>query len=357
MEEVFEKKYLLKRQDYGLLYPYIVSDDVTDINWNGRQLWIDDLKRGRYLAGEILTNQFVERFASLISSVVSIPFNKMNPVLEAETEELRISIVHECVTSAGMTVSLRKIPAVRRLKKEKMLEEGYCDRQVAEFLEGCILAHCNIAICGMPGAGKTELLKYLTRFIPDSERVITIEDTMEIHYGKINPNKDCVEMKVAEHFTYTAAIKACLRQLPRWILLSEARSEEVRYLLETLSTGTYGLTTLHTDDVRNIPDRIKNMAGGSMDSERILNDTYRFINIGILVKSIVGEEGSIRRRIEQICAFDRAGDNYLRSRNQTVLLLDHGEKTGEKLPGNLARRFEENGIQTVFQPDVNGGKG
>ena len=53
MEE-FEKKYLLKRQDYGLLYPYIVSDDVTDINWNGRQLWIDDLGRGRFLAGEVL---------------------------------------------------------------------------------------------------------------------------------------------------------------------------------------------------------------------------------------------------------------------------------------------------------------
>ena len=83
MEE-FEKKYLLKRQDYGLLYPYIVSDDVTDINWNGRQLWIDDLGRGRFLAGEVLPEAFVDRFASLISSVVSLPFNKRNPVLEAE---------------------------------------------------------------------------------------------------------------------------------------------------------------------------------------------------------------------------------------------------------------------------------
>lgn len=206
--EDFETRFLLRRQDYGVLYPYIVSEDVTDINWNGRQLWIDDLKKGRYQAGEVLAKEFVERFASLISSVVSIPFNKMNPVLEAETEELRISIVHECVTSSGVTISLRKIPAVRRMKKEEMIQEGYCEKAVAEFLEGCIRAHCNIAICGMPGAGKTELLKYLTRFIPDSERVITIEDTLEIHYGKINPQKDCVEMKVAENFTYTAAIKA-----------------------------------------------------------------------------------------------------------------------------------------------------
>lgn len=347
MEE-FERKYLLKRQDYGVLYPYIVSEDVTDINWNGRQLWIDDLNQGRYMAGEVLAESFVERFVSLISSVSSLPFNKMNPVLEAETEELRISIVHECVTSTGVTISLRKIPAVRRLQKEKMIEEGYCDQGVAEFLEGCVLTHCNIAICGMPGAGKTELLKYLTRFIPDTERVITIEDTLEIHYGKINPMKDCVEMKVAENFTYTAAIKACLRQLPRWIILSEARSEEVRYLLETLSTGTYGMTTLHTDDVRNIPDRIKNMAGGKMDSERILNDTYRFINIGILIKSVVTEQGKILRRIEQICAFDRSGENYLKNFNRMTLLLEHGERTGNVLPKNLLRRFEEKGIASVF---------
>ena len=167
MEE-FEKKYLLKRQDYGLLYPYIVSDDVTDINWNGRQLWIDDLGRGRFLAGEVLPGAFVDRFASLISSVVSLPFNKRNPVLEAETEELRISIVHGCVTSSGITISLRKIPAVRRLSRERMRDEGYCDSEVVDFLENCIRVHCNIAICGMPGAGKTELLKYLTTFIPDS---------------------------------------------------------------------------------------------------------------------------------------------------------------------------------------------
>lgn len=122
--------------------------------------------------------------------------------------------------------------------------------------------------------------------------------------------------------------------------------------MESLSTGTYGLTTLHTDDVRNIPDRIKNMAGGDMGRERILNDVYRFINIGILVKSIVEDGGRITRRIEQICAFDRRGENYLKNVNEITLLVDHGEMTGEKLPSNLARRFLEQGISSVFQTEV-----
>lgn len=344
----FKNKFLLNRSDYGLLYPYIVDEKVTDINWNGRQLWIDDLIKGRFMAPEVLSEEFVNRFSSLLSSVVSVPFNKMSPVLEAETEELRISIVHPSVAHSGSTISLRKIPAVRRLEQDSMVLSGYCSQQIESFLKNCVKAHCNIAICGMPGAGKTELLKYLTKYIPSTERVITIEDTLEIHYQKINPGKDCVEMKVAERFTYTDAIKACLRQLPKWIILSEARSTEVRYLLESLSTGTYGMTTLHTDDVRNIPDRIKNMAEGSLDSDRIVNDTYRFINIGVLVKSAAGEEGEIKRRIDQIGIFDRFGTDLLHVVNKVEMMVLEGKVTRFTLPVNIKRRFEEMGIQDVF---------
>ncbi len=346
--DAFEEKYLLSRRDYGLLYPYIVDEEVTDINWNGRQLWIDHLKKGRYMAIEVLSEEFVDRFSTLLASIVSIPFNKMNPVLEAETEELRISIVHTSVAHTGITISMRKVPAVRRLETNEMTQNGYCEEAVGIFLKNCILAHCNIAICGMPGAGKTELLKFLTKYIPARERVITIEDTLEIHYQRINPDKDCVEMKVAERFSYTDAIKACLRQLPKWIILSEARSKEVRYLLESLSTGTYGLTTLHTDDVRNIPDRIQNMAGGSLDSERIMNDTYSFLQIGVLVKSNVGKGGKISRWIEQIGVFERTSIDLSHSKNQVFMLVEGGKLIETDLPPHLGKRFEEVGIHSAF---------
>lgn len=344
----FQKRYLLKRQDFGVLYPYIVSDDVTDINWNGRQLWIDDLKRGRYLAGEVLSDVFVERLTMLISNVAGRPFNRMNPVLEAETEELRVSIVHGCVAHSGISISFRKIPAVQRLEKEDMLKSGYCSEEVCDFLFHCIQAHCSVAVCGLPGAGKTELLKYMTRFIPPTERVITIEDVLEIHFPKINPENDCIEMKVAENFSYTEAIKASLRQLPKWIILSEARSTEVRYLLESLSTGTCGLTTIHTDDVRNIPDRMKNMAGGTEDLDRIVNDTFRFIDVGLLVKSRIDEEGRVKRRVEQIAVFDRYGIEWKETVNRIVMLVEDGKVINRKLPVNIRRKFQEADIQFPF---------
>lgn len=344
----FQKKFILKRQDYGVLYPYLMSDEVTDINWNGRQLWIDDLKKGRYLSEDVLSETFVERLAVLLSNVSGMPFNRMNPVLEAETEELRISIVHGSVAHSGITVSLRKIPPVRRMQKKEMVESGYCSKEVCCFLTNCIRAHCSIVICGLPGAGKTELLKFLTQFIPESERVITIEDVLEIHLSKLNPGHDSIEMKVAENFNYTAAIRASLRQLPKWIVLSEARSEEVRYLLESLSTGTCGITTIHTDDVRNIPDRMKNMAGGTEDTERIVNDTFRFVDVGILVKSFTNSEGKIERKIEQIAVFDRYGIEWKEMVNRIVMLVEDGKIVNRKLPVNVRRKFKEVQIEQPF---------
>lgn len=341
----FQKKFLLKRQDYGLLYPYLIEETVTDINWNGKQLWIDDLEKGRYMASEILAVDFVERFSSLLANLTNKSFNRTSPVLEVETEELRISIVHQSVAHAGITISLRKLPAVRRMEKSDMVINGYCSEEVLDFLIQCITAHCSIAICGLPGAGKTELLKYLTQYIPAAERAVTIEDVLEIHYQKINPNKDCVEMKVAEDFTYSEAIKACLRQLPHWIILSEARSTEVRYLLESLSTGASGLTTLHTDDVRNIPERIRNMAGRGEDLTHIENDTYRYIDVGILVKSSIDDRGRISRCIDQIGIFDRHGKRWGETMNQIVMLVEEGKILDQKLPDNLIKKFRINGVE------------
>lgn len=340
----FQKKYLLKRQDFGVLYPYLIEDKVTDINWNGKQLWIDDLERGRYMAADILSVDFVERLVTLIANVTNQVINRTHPVMEAETEELRISIVHQSVAHTGTSISLRKTPAIRRLKKGNLVEDGYCSERVLSFLHQCVEAHFSIVICGLSGAGKTELLKYLTQFIPAKERVITIEDVLEIHYQKINPNKDCVEMKVAENFTYMEAIKACLRQLPNWIILSEIRSTEIRYLLETLSTGASGITTIHTDDVRNIPERMKNMAGGQEDLKRIENDTFRYLDIGILVKKLRTEDGRILRRIEQIAIFERYARGWEESVNQIVMLLEDGKPVDNNLPEYISERFREAGI-------------
>lgn len=243
----------IKDENFEPLLKYIKDDNVTDINYNGKDIWIEDLSLGRYRAEEQLTPEFVNQFATRIANVVSESFNKYHNLLEAETETLRISIIHDSVAHTGTSISIRKTPAIRRITRENIVKDNYCSEEVLRFLINCIRGKVNMVFCGLPGAGKTELLKFLTQYIPNDEKVMTIEDNLEIHYRTINPNSNCVEIKVdEENFSYTKAIKAVLRQNPQWVLLSEARSKEVKYLIESFFTGLHGLTTLHTNEYTKI---------------------------------------------------------------------------------------------------------
>ena len=172
---------------------------------------------------------------------------------------------------------------------------------------------------------------------------MTIEDNLEIHYKNINPGANCVELKVDEElFSYTKAIKTVLRQNPQRVLLSEARSTEVKYLMECFSTGISGLTTLHTDDTRKIPDRILNMVSDSYAANRMINDVYTFINVGILIRKKV-VDNRIIRNVDQICLFDRDNDT-----NTKDLIVENGTQISQKIPDNLLKRFRRAGIEDPF---------
>lgn len=340
---------LLKDENYGLLLPFVQDINVTDINWNGMHLWIDDLTRGRYMSDVKLSDEFVNSFAIRISNVADRTFNKYNPKLEAETEELRITIIHDSVSHTGTCISIRKTPAIKRIEFEKSINNGsYCSRTVADFISNCIKAKLNVVICGLPGVGKTELLKYLTNYIQPRDRVITIEDTLEIHYSKINVGYDCLEFKVDENtFTYVDAIKESLRLLPQWILLSEARSKEVKYLIESLSTGAKCITTLHTDDVTKVPDRIENMLQSEAVSDSFKDQIYEFLDIAILVdKSIaVDDNGTehIERFISQVAVYTHDKD-----KNICNLIVDDGKLVNEQIQDSVLKKFKLAGINNPF---------
>lgn len=338
---------VMYEENFGPLLPYIRDIEVTDINWNGKDLWIDDVSRGRYCAGITLDNDFVEAFCIRVANVVSKTFNKYYPRLEAETDDLRITIIHKSVSHTGTTISIRKTPIVKRITFAKSIREDYyCPEEVANLLSNSVKARFNIVIGGLPGVGKTELVKYLTNYIFPRDRVITIEDTMEIHYSKINPKKDCVELKVDDTvFTYTDAIKSCLRLLPQWILLSEARSKEVQYLLESISTGAKCITTIHTDDMRKVPKRVVNMMGDMDNSSLAEQMAYSYFDLGILVdKTQDTATGKISRFIAQIVMYYEE-----EGKNKCVVLYNRGKLTGAPIPDEAMQQFNRMGISDPWQ--------
>ena len=118
----------------------------------------------------------------------------------------------------------------------------------------------------------------------------------------------------------------------------------MQYLLEQWSTGVYGFTTLHLDDLRNLPDRIMNMIGRARDAERLENYVYEFISVGVLIRQREDEKGRQKRYIDQMCFYDRHEE-----RNSIYMLMEEGKIISKKIPEDIKRRMERAGIREPFQ--------
>ncbi|MBS6373099.1 MAG: CpaF family protein [Erysipelotrichaceae bacterium] len=321
---------------FGPLEPFIQDENITDINFNGYTLWIDHLKKGRYSIEDFEETSFMKQFCYKLANYVNQPFNVTSPLLEAETDELRISIIHESIAHGGNSISIRKTPALMRISETAAVKSQYVPASLLHFLQDAVAHHFNILVCGLPGVGKTELIKLLSASIPEHERVITIEDTLELRYHDLHPQRDCVAMKVNEHFTYADAIKAGLRQRPNWILVSEVRSREVVYLLESMSTGTHILSTLHCRSASRIPYRIQQMyPGQEIDNLQLEQVIYDAVDLGICVRSNIGTDG-VQRYIHSVTAYFVDHGNPVQ-----VLLYEQGKELDfiKLLPDEMKERL------------------
>lgn len=328
---------------FDVIQHYINDSNVTDIDWNGDNLWITDITKGRYMSDIKLTDEFILNLCTKLSNEQNQQFNRHNPILESSFANFRISIWHE--SFAGKTsISIRSNPPYLRFaSRESIYQSGYCPERMLNFIENCVQAHLNVVIGGLPEVGKTELLKYLGQFIPDNEKVGVYEDNPEIHFKTLYPTKDSVEICVNDVVDYENVIKAGLRHNIKWTLLSEARrGMEVDALLNTLSSGVHCITTVHTDDVRTIPDRMYNMIGESNASVRVINNVYRYFDVGILVTK---DESNQNRETSQICLYSREDGN-----NICAMVYDYGVTNDEQyIPSEIMKQFKRYNIHNPFE--------
>lgn len=331
---------------FGPLLPYIENEEITDIDYNGTDTWIRTCHGQRYREDKLkpkMTKAFINRLTSRIQTSVSKEFNPQHPLLEAETKVLRISIVHESRCNGRRSICIRKTPTSVRIDTRSSVESGYASPELLSFLKNAVKAHFNLTICGEPGVGKTEFAKYVSLQIPDKERVITIEDNLEWHYHELKPTADCVEMQVSPQFTYFDAIKACLRQNPNWIMVSEVRGKEVANYLQQLTTGVHGITTLHTGDVSDVPDRLCNMAADTSSRERIEGDIFTFLDIAVLVDMVTDDEGLSKRRVSQVAMF--FNDN---GEHKILRVFDNGILIDSNLPIQVMAKFNRGHVENPF---------
>lgn len=339
-EKRMTNRWKLTKGIFGPLWPFIEDDSVTDIDWDGDSLWVEYAKGTKQsVKVDGIDAHFVDNFTQFVANHVARPFNQIENTLSAETDTLRITVAHESLVTSGRCFSIRKSMPKLRFSAAQALEEGYCPPELMHFLVNCVALRLNFAFCGEPGHGKTECAKFFSTFIPAADKVITVEDTLEWHYKFINPGKRADEIKVNSNEEYVKAIKLALRLNPTWLMLSEARSTEVLYLIEGWSTGVHGMTTLHTNDVRNIPDRVVNMMGQGVDPVRMVNNLYTHLDVGILLEKSTDVQGNVSRRITQAAVFER-----IEEQNKCTMIMDNGCFYKEAIPNAIRTEMRKAGI-------------
>ena len=299
--------------DFGPLTEFLKDDDITDISYsNGGQVWLKTLSKGVYqVERPDINNAFMEKLAFQCSNVMGKTFNMAHPFLDSESAELRMNFVHDSIATNGIACLIRKTPAKIRLNKDKLINEKYVTENLHDFLIKCVQGHCNIIVAGETGSGKTELVKYLASHTAENEKLITIEDTLELHLDRIFPHRDIVAMKTNNIASYTDVLVTCMRQNPKWILLSEVRSAEaVMAVRNSISSGHNILSTIHADKASSIPLRMYSLLETSQEVEQFLTTIHRYVQIGIYVKGYFSKRlNRFQREIIEVCEFFVDDDN------------------------------------------------
>ncbi len=362
--------------DFGPINEFLQDEDITDISYsNGGQVWLKSLTKGVFkVERPEINNALMEKVAFQCANTMGKTFNMAHPFLDSESAELRMNFIHESIATNGIACVIRKTPAKIRLNKEKLLSEEYMTEKLHNFLEQCVLGHCNIIVSGETGSGKTELVKYLASKTRENEKIISIEDTLELHLDRIYPNRDIVAMKTNNIASYSDVLVTCMRQNPIWILLSEVRSAEaVLAVRNSISSGHHILSTIHADKASSIPMRMYSLLESSQDTDQFLASIHRYVQIGIYVKGYFSKKlNRFQREIIEVCEFYVDDNNVAKSNilykktldgqvtmnNPTKQLLDylsignvylpedtfnlHGENPDADKPSSLEKTAEVN---------------
>lgn len=344
--------------DFGPLKQFLDNDDVTDISYsNNGQVWVKTLSKGVFRVENTgIDNTLMEKIAFQCANTMGKSFNMANPFLDAESAELRLNFVHDSIARNGIAVLIRKTPAKIRLEKNKIIAEDYVRIDVHDFLLKCVEGHCNILVSGETGSGKTEFIKYLAAHTKEDEKIITIEDTLELHLDKIFPKRDIVAMKTNNIASYSDVLVTCMRQNPRWILLSEVRSAEaVMAVRNSISSGHNILSTIHADKASSIPNRLYSLLETNQDLEQFLRSIHRYVQLGVHIKGYYSKErGRFHREIAEVCEFYVTEDNEPKTNliykktpdgkvtlhNPTKYLLGYLESQGMIMPPDILVKEE-----------------
>lgn len=249
---------------FGPINQLILDSSVSEIMVNGpRQVYVE--KKGRLVLSDVVfkDDQHIMRVIEKIVAPLGRRIDESSPMVDARLPNgSRVNVIIPPLALNGPTITIRKFSEKPYTVKD-LINFGTMTPNVAMLLKACVEARLNIVVSGGTGSGKTTTLNVISSFIPEDERIVTIEDAAEIqlnqeHVIRLETRPPNIEGKGA--ITIRDLVRNSLRMRPDRIVVGEVRSGEALDMLQAMNTGHDGsLTTGHANTPRDMLARLETM--------------------------------------------------------------------------------------------------
>ena len=291
---------------FGAIQPLVEDRSYSEIMVNGPDVVFGEFK-GKLKETEVVFDDedHVYWTAKRIVRPLMRTIDRENPMVDARLPDgSRVHIVTQPSALNGTTITIRKFPD-KRLTVQDLINFKSFTRDAADFFEACVVSRLNIVVSGGTGSGKTTLLNVLSSYIPEDERIITVEDSAELQLAQ----RHVIRLETAPAIPGTEdkgkleirdLVKGTLRMRPDRLVIGECRSGEALDMLQAMNTGHDGsLTTVHSNSPRDAVSRLETlvmMAG--MDLPVFVIRTQIASAVHLVVQQARLKDGS--RKVVQI---------------------------------------------------------
>ena len=293
---------------HGPIERFLADDSVTEIMVNGDQpIYVERDGRLERTEARFVSEEHLRRVIERIVGQVGRRIDESSPMVDARLPDgSRVNAVIPPLAVDGPVLTVRKF-AREPLQVDDLINVGTLSAEIADLLAACVAGKLNILVTGGTGTGKTTLLNVLSSFIPESERVVTIEDAVELRLNQhhvIRLESRPANIEGRGEIGIRELVRNALRMRPDRIIVGEVRGGEALDMLQAMNTGHEGsLSTVHANSPRDGLARLETMvlmAGMDLPSRAIREQVASAIDVMVQITRL--RDGS--RRITAITEVD-----------------------------------------------------
>ena len=320
----------------SFLKELFAKKDITDISYNGKDVYYVDNYLGRLKSDVSVTKQEAKDFVRQIANLTEKQFSFQNPNLDVSFGKYRFNAVHQSISRKNneecVCFSIRIASSVLRFESDDSLDEV-----TRELLNTLINSGVSIVIGGITGSGKTELQKYLISNMKESTRVIVIDNILELDQFTPKADLDLNVWQVddkREEASIQNLVRSALRSNPDWLIVAESRGKEMLEVLNSSLTGHPIITTIHAFDLASMPIRMTRMvmmSDHNTSFDDIYNDISYHMRFYIYLKRKYLTNGKVKRYISSI--------GYLNGKKMEEIYGSDGVRKKTSVLSNEAKKL------------------